>query len=201
MRNAFGNRASLITPAQVARNRAAAKDRKTPWSVAELEASLPKMLVIDGAWKLTASHNAATAPNALTIQPWSSGQPQQSGMWFQVELPQAAQVTQIQFESPGVPESAAPAVLGAPTRTGQLGTVGPPGFPRGYQVQVSMDGSTWGSAVAQGEGTGANLDITFVPVRAKYIRITQTGGGEALPPWSIRRLRLYQPGASASASR
>jgi mono/diheme cytochrome c family protein/glucose/arabinose dehydrogenase len=201
VRNAFGNRASLISPAQVARNRDATKDRKTPWTVTELEASLPKMLVVDGVWKLTASHNAATAPNALTIQPWTSGQAQESGMWFQVELPQAAPITQIQFESPGVAASAAPAVLGAPTRTGQTGTVGPPGFPRGYKVEVSMDGTNWGSAVAQGEGTGPSLDITFAPVRAKFVRITQTGGGEGLPPWSIRRLRLYEPGAVTSAAR
>jgi hypothetical protein len=92
-------------------------------------------------------------------------------------------------------------VLGAPTRTAMGGPVGPPGFPRAYQVQVSTDGTSWGSPVAQGEGTGASLDIVFAPVRAKFVRITQTGGGDGLPPWSIRRLRLYEPGAAASAAR
>jgi len=201
VRNAFGNRASLITPAQVARNRAATNNRKTPWTVTELEASLPRLIVVDNDWKLTASHNASTAPNALTIQPWTTGQPQQSGMWFQIELPQPALLTQIQFESPGVAATAGPAVLGAPTRTAMGGTVGPPGFPRAYQVQVSTDGTSWGSPVAQGEGNGASLDIVFAPVRAKFVRITQTGGGDALPPWSIRRLRLYEPGAVGSAAR
>ena len=33
----------------------------------------------DPGWKLTASHNAATAPNALSIQPWTSGDAQKPG--------------------------------------------------------------------------------------------------------------------------
>jgi mono/diheme cytochrome c family protein/glucose/arabinose dehydrogenase len=194
VRNAFGNRASLITPAQVARNRAATADRKTQWTLADLEASLPRLVVIDQSWKLTASHNSATAPNALTIQPWSSGQPQQAGMWLQVELPQPVALTQIQFESPGVAADTGPAVLGAPTRSVFGGPASPPGFPRAYQVQVSMDGSNWGSPIAQGQGTGANSDITFAPVQAKFVRITQTGSGDGVPPWSVRRLRLFEAG-------
>ncbi len=192
VRNAFGNRASLVTPAQVARNRAASADRKTQWTLAELEASLPRLVVIDQSWKVSASHNSATAPNALTIQPWSSGQPQQQGMWLQVELPQAVQLTQIQFESPGVAADTGPAVPGAPTRSQFGGPASPPGFPRAYQVQVSMDGSNWGAPIAQGQGTGATSDITFTPVRAKFVRITQTGGGEGAPPWSVRRLKLFE---------
>ena len=37
--------------------------------------------------------------------------------------------------------------------------------------------------------------ITFAAVRAKFIRITQTGSGENLPGWSITNLRVYQPGS------
>jgi hypothetical protein len=192
VRNSFGNRAPLVTSAQVARNRAATSGRKTPWTVTELESSLPRVMVSDTSWKMAASHNTATAADALTIRPWTSGQPQQSGMWFQIEIPQPAQITQIQFESPGVAAGTAPAVPGAPTRTGVSGTVGPPGFPRAYQVQVSMDGTNWGSPIAQGQGTGVDSDISFAPVRAKYIRITQTGTTESAPPWSIRRLRIYE---------
>ena len=82
IRNAFGNRAAFIAAADVARVRAATAGRKTSWSTAELEASLPRLLVVDPGWKLTASHNAATAPDALTIRPWTSGGPQQPGMWL-----------------------------------------------------------------------------------------------------------------------
>ena len=203
IRNTFGNRAALISAAQVARTRAVAGDRKTPWNVNELIASLPKQIVIDPSWKVTASHNNGTASYAFGIQPWSSGQAQQAGMWIQIELPQAVQLTQIQFESPGVAPDAGPVVPGAPPRTaiGGGGANAPSGFPRAYQVQVSMDGTTWGAPVAEGKGTGQSSDIAFAPVRAKFIRITQTGSTEGAPPWSIRRLRLFEPGSSTSAAR
>jgi mono/diheme cytochrome c family protein/glucose/arabinose dehydrogenase len=202
IRNSFGNRAALIAASDVARVRAAAAARKTPWSTAELEASLPRLVVVDPGWKLTASHNNPTAPDALTIRPWTSGQPQQAGMWLQVELPQPVPLTEVEFQSSAVALDAQPAVPGAPTRTGLGGRGIPgappppallPGFPRGYQVQVSMDGTTWSKPVAQGNGTGPRTDVTFSPVRAKFVRITQTAAA-ADAPWSVERLRLYESG-------
>jgi hypothetical protein len=117
IRNAFGNRAPLVSAADVKRARAATPDRKTPWTTANLEASLPRQMVVDPAWKLTASHNSATAINALSINPWTSGQPQQAGMWLQVELPQPATITEITFESTVAAVQEGPAVPGAPTRS------------------------------------------------------------------------------------
>jgi mono/diheme cytochrome c family protein len=206
VRNSFGNRAALITAADVARVRAATASRKASWTSTELIASLPRQVVVDPTWKLSASHNSATAADALTIRPWTSGQAQQPGMWLQVELPQPILLTEIQFESSGVAPDAAPAVPGAPTRTGNgRGAVGAPppplGFPRGYQVQVSMDGSTWGKPVAQGQGAGLRTDINFNPVRARFVRLTQTAAAPDAR-WSVERLRLYEPGSSiAQAAR
>jgi glucose/arabinose dehydrogenase/mono/diheme cytochrome c family protein len=68
------------------------------------------------------------------------------------------------------------------------------GFPRGYKVEVSMDGSAWGTPVAEGQGTGPSTIIMFPATRAKFLRITQTATTENAPNWSIQRLRLYQPG-------
>jgi hypothetical protein len=61
-------------------------------------------------------------------------------------------------------------------------------------VQVSSDGTTWGTPIAQGKGEGASTDITFTPVRAKFIRITQTANVADAPPWSMQRLRLFEAG-------
>jgi hypothetical protein len=69
-----------------------------------------------------------------------------------------------------------------------------PGFPRSYQVQLSTDGTTWGSPVAEGQGTGAQTLIAFNPTRAKFVRITQTATVSDAPPLSVRRLRLFVPG-------
>ena len=207
VRNAFGNRAPMVRPGDVARVRAATANRKGMWTIAELEASLPRLVVVDPAWKVTASHNNATAGDALTIRPWSSGHAQQAGMWLQVELPEARQLTAIEFASTRAVVDTTPAVPGAPTRTGgapggrgAAGTPAPPppplGYPREFQVQVSMDGTTWGQPVARGKGTGTATDVTFAPVRAKFVRITQTGT-DADAPWTIQRLRLYEAGGAA----
>jgi mono/diheme cytochrome c family protein len=210
VRNSFGNRASVVTASDVARVRAATANHKNKmWTTAELEASLPRLVLGEG-WKLTASHNPAIASQALGINPWTSGHAQQPGMWFQVELPQAMTVSEVQFTSTALSVDTRPAVPGAPTRTGIPGGRGAPGapappppplgFPREYQVQVSMDGTTWGPPIARGKGAGTLTDIAFAPVRAKFLRITQTGTAENAP-WTIQRLRLFEPGAASAGTR
>ena len=86
LRTSFGNAASFVTPADVARVRAAI-DRKTPWTQGELEASLPVALLAQDTWKITASHNTQVAAGGLNFQGWSTAAPQEPGMWFQIELP------------------------------------------------------------------------------------------------------------------
>jgi mono/diheme cytochrome c family protein len=215
IRNAFGNRAPTIKASDVARVRAANASRKTSWVSADLEAGLPKQLPADTSWKLTASHNTAIASYALSIQPWTSGVAQAPGMWLQIELPQPATITEIQFESSAAAINAEPIVPGAPPRTGLGGGGGgrgaapgaapapappapPVGYPRGYQIQVSMDGTTWGRPVAQGASTGSSTDITFAPTRAKFVRLTLTAAAPDAPV-TIQKLKLYEPGTAATA--
>ena len=174
----------------------------------EIESTLPRMALVDKGWKVTASHNPATASDALSIRPWTSGQAQQPGMWLQVELPQPIAVSEVQFESAPAVVEAQPAAKGAPTRTGAGGGRGPAvpgaaaapppqvGYPRAFEVQVSMDGTNWGPPIAKGTGTGTSTSVTFKPVRAKFVRITQTGNETDAPPWSVLRLRLFESPAS-----
>jgi mono/diheme cytochrome c family protein/glucose/arabinose dehydrogenase len=231
VRNSFGNRAAPIFAADVARVRANSAARKTPWPVPELESTLPKLIVRDPSWKATASHNPAIAANGFGIQPWTSGDPQKAGMWYQVELPQATQVTEVQFESGIVAPENISTVPGAPVRTavggggrrgagpGRQGGPGgapgaapdappapappaaPPksGYPRAYKLEVSTDGTTW-KTVAEGKGNGTATRIPFAPVRAKFVKITQTADGADLPPWMIQRFSLYDVAGSRSSS-
>jgi mono/diheme cytochrome c family protein/glucose/arabinose dehydrogenase len=169
----------LVTPADVARVRAATPNRKTPWTSDELLASLPRQLVSDAAWKVTASHNASDAPRGINFAGWTTAAPQQAGMWFQIELPGALMLQEIQFDSPN--------------QGGRRNGPPPVGtYPRAYKVQVSLDGQKWSDAVAQGEGRGVATAITFAPVRARFVRITQTGTVDNAPVWSIQGLRLFQ---------
>ena len=44
-----------------------APSRKTPWTLVELESTLPRLLPVDPGWKATASHNAEKAGNGLSL--------------------------------------------------------------------------------------------------------------------------------------
>jgi mono/diheme cytochrome c family protein/glucose/arabinose dehydrogenase len=192
VRNSFGNNGTFATVEDVARVRAGSADRNTPWTVAELESSLPRALVPEPSWRVTASHDSQPAPRAnaeggynfignaagaLSFLGWTTGVPQQAGMWFQIELPTPLPLMEIQFTS------ATTAGRGAP---------GISTFPRGYQVQVSADGASWSPPVAEGKGTAGVNTITFSPVSAKFVRITQTATVTDAPAWSMRLLRLYR---------
>ncbi len=199
VRNAFGNRAPFITPAEVARVREATKDRTTSWTLDELSASLPRQVVFDSSWKFDASHNPRIAQYAVTIQPWTSGVPQAPDMWLQIELPQAVRLTEVQFETSPVVPVDGEIVPGAPPRTGggRGGAAGGPtpqlGYPRGYKVEVSTNGTSWSQPVAQGAGAGVVTTATFAPVQAKFVRITQTApAAPDAPPFAVQRLRLYE---------
>jgi mono/diheme cytochrome c family protein len=226
LRNNFGNSSSFVSPADVARARAATGNRKIPWTQSELEASLPVALMPRETWKVTASHNAHAAAGGLNFQGWTTGAAQQPGMWYQIELPEPATLTEIQFNSTsqgggriGVPggrrgarglgageaasgsPEASPGVIPTESAAGRIGgpTAPPVGtFPRGYRVQLSLDGKTWGASVAEGQGSGPTTAIAFRPVRAQFVRITQTATVENAPVWTIQRLRLYQAPAPAT---
>lgn len=235
VRTSFGNNGGLVTPADVARVRAETAARKSPWTVSELEASIPKPLDSQQL-KLAASHASDTASGASTLRGWSTGVPQAQGMWFSIELPQPTLVAELQFDSvsintgrgrgrgpvpptgaaaapggtpaaaptPAAPAGAAPpvgqaaAAAGAPGPQGRGGFGGfgggPPivGYPRGYSVQVSTDGTNWSKPVAEGKGSGPHTTISFAPTRAKFIRITETDTPTDPAPWSIRGLRVYE---------
>jgi F5/8 type C domain-containing protein len=66
-----------------------------------------------------------------------------------------------------------------------------PGFPREYQVQLSLDGKDWGTPVATGQGSPLTV-VSLNPTRARFIRITQTGSMSDAPAWVIQNLRVYQ---------
>jgi mono/diheme cytochrome c family protein len=194
VRNSFGNSAGFVSAADVRRLRTPA--RKTPWTVTELEGSLPKRLVDDDTWKLTASHNTEMAPRALTMTTWTSQAPQAPGMWFQIELPQPANVTELQFTSTGPGGRGGGGNRGA----GPGGAPGAPpaappqpvtGYPRGYKVETSLDGVKW-TLATEGAGTGASTVITFRPARAKFVRLTQTAPADGAPALSIQQLKLFE---------
>jgi hypothetical protein len=174
-----------------------------------LEPSLPHMLDVQPTWKASANANTSVAANALTLAGWTTIDPQKAGMWFQVELPQPANLVEIQFDSATTGRgggagarggAGGPAAAPGPQTPGAAPPPAPPspiGFPRQYQVQLSMDGTKWSTPpVATGTGSSARTNIAFKAAPARFVRITQTGSVDNAPAWSIMNLRLYEAGAA-----
>ena len=108
-------------------------------------------------------------------------------MWFQVELPEAVPVTEVQFDAAG-----GGLLGGGGGNRGRGGTAPPPviGYARQFRVEVSVDGTMW-QPVA--EGSGAPLTTAaFRPTRAKFVRITQTADAPGAPPWVVQNLRVFR---------
>jgi mono/diheme cytochrome c family protein len=175
LRNSFGNNTSFVGDSDVARVRAAAKKRNAPWTMEELQAVLPQPLTNRAHWKVSASHHSQSAPLAIDGDiktRYDTDTDQVPGMWFQVELPEAATISGLRLDA------------GDSFRD----------FPRGYEVELSDDGQTWGQPVATGKGRGTVTDIFFPPAKGRFIRIAQTGSVQGLF-WSIHELNIFAPGA------
>jgi mono/diheme cytochrome c family protein/glucose/arabinose dehydrogenase len=186
VRAGFGNRAGGVTPADVARVRASTATRTAGWTVGELTASLPVQLYTDG-WRISASHNNDAAGGGLTLTGWNSGTPQRAGMWFQIDLPAAENLAEIQFQSP-VPggTGAAVSASGAPVQPQERSGFG---FPRAFTVAVSSDGANW-TTVAEAASAGPATIVAFTPARATKLRITLSADVENGPAWSLQDLRV-----------
>lgn len=119
-------------------------------------------------WSASASvgSSASNAIDGDGSTGWSTAVAQAAGQWFQLDLARPHVFNQIAID--------------AGSSTGN--------YPRGYQVLVSNDGSTW-TDVATGAGTQAFTTILFAPQSARYIRIVQTGSASS--PWSIAEINLY----------
>jgi len=123
-------------------------------------------------WVASASSANGSPANAIDgdiSTRWSTGADQANGQWFQVDMGSVQTFNRI--------------VMDAGSSTGD--------YPRGYRVNVSTDGSNWGSAVATGTGSAVTT-VTFATQTARYIRVTQTGSVSGLW-WSIHELNVYGP--------
>lgn len=180
IRSHFGNHAGIIQTWDVARARAAVKDRKEPWTREELLAALPQPLANRRDWEVSASHNTSCARLAIdgNLQTrFDTGTPQVPGMWFQIKLPHPTEIMGLELDAAGSTED----------------------YPRGYKVDLSDDGKRWGKSVAIGHGTGPQTEIIFPAARTRFIRITQMGSAPGLF-WSIHELQVLTPGEPIKAT-
>jgi O-glycosyl hydrolase len=133
-------------------------------------------------WTVTASSNASgdVAAKALDGDPgsrWRTGIKAKSGDWFQLNLGRPTSFSQIVLDN---------------TEDNSFDSVAK------YQVYVSNDGVTWGSAVANGSGDIKKVTITMPPQTAQYVRIVSTAPSFFFH-WSIGEITLYGSSGAAGA--
>jgi hypothetical protein len=144
------------------------------WSVYELNVYSPAgplTPLTRAGWTATGSATVESPANALdgvASTRWASEAAQVNGQFYQVDMQTAKTFRQITLDS-----------------TGSAGD-----YPRGYQVFVSNDGSTWGSPIASGTPTTSLVTIGFSSQTARYIKVVQTG---SVTPnwWSLHEFNVY----------
>ena len=149
------------------------KERTQPWTAEELRGVGPQVLPDRTGWKLTASHGSDRAGRAIDGNletRYETGAEQKPGMWFQIELPEGTTASGLYLDA------------ASSTRD----------YPRRYEVWISDDGNDWSDPIASGTGNARTTEITFAPVKTRFIRITQTGTARGLF-WSIHELQVLQP--------
>ncbi|WP_407660131.1 discoidin domain-containing protein [Hyalangium gracile] len=153
----------------------------------------------DAAGNLSANSNSASA----TTQPGGgTGAPLVRTGWTGTSSPASSEPVSALFDG----NLATRWTTGVPMANGQSLTVDMQGvktfnkivmnstgsdldYARGYQVFVSNDGTSWGSAIATGTGTGPVVTVTFTTRNARYIRVVQTGSNSSW--WSMREFDVY----------
>ncbi|WP_426514475.1 glycoside hydrolase family 3 C-terminal domain-containing protein [Dactylosporangium sp. McL0621] len=148
------------------------------WSVAELNLDTSGTVPPAGGvlprtgWTATASAAGGTDVPARVLDGdaatrWSTGTPMAGGQWLQLDLGTARTFKELRMDSAG---SAAD-------------------YARGYQIQTSADGVTWGAPIATGTGSAALVTAAFPATTARYVRVVQTGTSTSW--WSIAEVNLY----------
>jgi mono/diheme cytochrome c family protein len=171
IRKAFGNNGKLVTKQEVGKLRKDLFKRITPWSIEELQALYPQPLKNRAAWKLTASNNEKETAKAIDgdiATRWDSRKPQTPDMWFQIDLPEATDISGLVLD------------------TGKSHN----DYPRQYKIELSLNGSEWEKPVLQDKGDAGAIEYLFAkPAKSKSIRISQTGEVKGTY-WSIHELEV-----------
>ncbi len=173
VRNSFKNNASIINSNDVARVRAVFKERQAAWTLDELRDVTPQFLPNKTNWIVSASHATDRAFKAIDEKietRYETGKEQEAGMWFQIQLPQESLVSGIYLDASSSPGD----------------------YPRGYKVEISPDGKTWGEPIAKGRGNARTTEILFPAVTTKFIRLTLTTAARGRF-WSIHDVQLLRP--------
>jgi len=115
----------------------------------------------------TASHLPQVAHRAVDGDDdtrWDTGEPQEPGQWFMVDLGEIRDVAKVVLDT---------------TKSGS-------DYPRAYEVFASTNQGAW-RKVAAGQGASAVTEVAFPRTPARFIAVAQTAGDDVWF-WSIHEL-------------
>jgi len=126
-------------------------------------ASYSPVAINHSGWTATASSTATGTSTAggidgVNASSWSSGQAMAGGEWYRIDMGSNKTVAMVTVQTP----------------SGSTWD-----YPRGFDLQTSVDGTNWTTA-ATGIAYGWKRPISITPTTARYLRITQTG---VAPQW------------------
>jgi hypothetical protein len=148
------------------------------WSIHELSVFESGALDPTG-WLASASSNQGSAGvvlNGNSGDRWSTGtfQSPTADQYFQVNMLSSKTFDRISLDCSESPHD----------------------YPRGYEVLVSNDGSSWSSVpIAVGKGFGPLTTITFLEQNAQYIKVKQIGTSTS-KWWSIHKFNVHKPASA-----
>ncbi|WP_017444476.1 DUF7133 domain-containing protein [Gayadomonas joobiniege] len=170
IRNNFGNQASMVTAEQIAELRKN-DQRRSPWTLPELEQKYGHKLTNKAQWQFSASHNPTGFKNLVDGKTgwgkWDSGELQKIGMWLQIKLPQKYYISQVEMDCRKWNWRCA----------------------RSFDIEFSDDGKTW-ERVAQDISPSPRRVNQTLGKTAQYIRFVLTNGSPK-QTWSITEIDLY----------
>jgi len=169
VRVGFGNKGSLVTAGDVARVRTATAQRKEPWTIGELQARTPQPLDSRSAWKFTTNRASGTAGEGPITLPFNVGAADTSGATVTIELPEPATISDVRLACSRSPRK----------------------FQYAFAVELSLDGAEWAAVGSSEKFTGPNIEISFPPTTARWLRVTQTGPA-AKVPWVLDDVIVYR---------
>ncbi|WP_068606830.1 discoidin domain-containing protein [Paenibacillus swuensis] len=136
-------------------------------------------------WTASSSHNSAAAAMTLdgnAATRWDTGTFQAPGISFTVDMKAMKRFDRI--------------VLDAGESWFD--------YPRGYEIYVSADGTSWGTPVATGTGSTAVTTVNFPQQHARYVKVMQTGTVNdkywAIHEFLVVNSRLNRTGWTVTAS-
>ena len=140
-------------------------DWPATWMISEI------MVSVTSPWAgATASHFASDAGWACDARPdtvWSTrNAKQRPGMWFQLDMGSPRRIERVTLEHP-------------PNRQ-----------PRGYVMEVSVDGQTW-QEVARNDDNWGRAEARFPATQARHVRV-RTTNSSPYHPWGIRSIGVWR---------